>query len=210
MEALKARVSTKDMVIAGVIIGLAAAIVAGYFFVLRKNMQQEISAATAESQDLADQIAEARRIEKEIDQLIAEKQAMDKLVSDFSKRLPDQANTVELLTQFEELARFDELAGRGRQFNVNVESTERMRDERKETLTYSFRVQGTFHQVASYINRLERFQRQVTTAGGKTESYERYFSITDLEISEEEEGVCEATFNLSTYRFIEPTEGAAA
>ncbi len=69
------------------------------------------------------------------------------------------------------------------------------RDETKETIPYSVDTFGNFHQTASFINRLERF--------------ERYLKISDLKIEEEDAGVSKASFTLSTFRFLgeNPQEG---
>jgi Tfp pilus assembly protein PilO len=51
---------------------------------------------------------------------------------------------------------------------------------------------GDFHQIVGFINRIER--------------YERYLKISDLIINEQKQGVSEAQFKLSTYRFLQKTE----
>jgi Tfp pilus assembly protein PilO len=65
-------------------------------------------------------------------------------------------------------------------------------DSSKETIPYKVTARGTFHQIVSFINRLERD--------------DRYLAISDLDIKEEQAGVSEATFTLSTFRFLKSSE----
>jgi Tfp pilus assembly protein PilO len=76
---------------------------------------------------------------------------------------------------------------------VELSQMPRVTDERKETIPYSVTARGNFHQIIQFINRLERFQR--------------YLKVSDLNIGKEDEGVAQASFTLSTYRFIQSEEG---
>jgi Tfp pilus assembly protein PilO len=113
---------------------------------------------------------------------------MQELVTQFQERLPESREIPTLLKQFEGFA--GEIGLR-----VELSQMQRVTDARKETIPYSVVARGDFSQIVRFINRLERFQR--------------YLKVSDLNIGKEEAGVAEATFTLSTYRFIEPNEGAA-
>ncbi|HQK75497.1 MAG TPA: type 4a pilus biogenesis protein PilO, partial [Candidatus Hydrogenedentes bacterium] len=66
----------------------------------------------------------------------------------------------------------------------------------KLTIPYRIVVRGSFHDIAEFINRLERFKR--------------YLKVSELQVGPEKDGVSEAEFTLSTYTFVEnDTEGAA-
>ncbi|MCP4642116.1 MAG: type 4a pilus biogenesis protein PilO, partial [bacterium] len=65
---------------------------------------------------------------------------------------------------------------------------------RKETLPYKIIVHGDYHQIAGFINRLERF--------------ERYLKVSKLNIEAAKDGVSKASFELSTFRFLTETPGA--
>ena len=111
--------------------------------------------------------------------------ALFELVEQFEDRLPARGEIPTLLDQFEALARDVDV-------NVQLDTLPRTTDERKVTIPYNIHARGTFHQIANFINRLERFQR--------------YLKVSDLNIGPEIAGICEASFTLSTFRFIEPKE----
>ena len=79
---------------------------------------------------------------------------------------------------------------------VELKNLPRIPSARRETIPYFVTAKGNFHQIVSFINKLERFQR--------------YLKISDLKIGKEEDGVADATFTLSTFRFIQPTEPETA
>jgi Tfp pilus assembly protein PilO len=128
-------------------------------------------------------LEQARKIADDFEGLRQEMEKIQLLVSEFENRLPLRREIPRLLKEFEALA--DEVG-----LEVELETQLRVRDQRKETIPYSIIARGDFHRVASFINRLERFKR--------------YLKISELSVGEEEQGICEAKFTLSTFRFIEP------
>jgi Tfp pilus assembly protein PilO len=130
----------------------------------------------------------AKEAERNINALRAEASKMQELVTQFQERLPESTEIPTLLKQFEGFA--GEIGLR-----VELSQMQRVTDAHKETIPYSVVARGNFGQIVRFINRLERFQR--------------YLKVSDLNIGKEKEGIAEATFTLSTFRFIEPSESAS-
>ena len=184
MSALfKTTVTPKDwMAVAGILAILGLVIVA-FVFVLRGRQKEALAELAANETLIRTELADAQTKRDNIRDLREEMAKTEKLVSEFEKRLPSKGEIPTLITQFEALATRVGL-------RVVVDPQERQRDERKITIPYNIKAYGDFHQIASFINRLERF--------------ERYLKISDMKIKEEKQGVSEAEFTMSTYQFIQP------
>ena len=189
MDFLKGTVTPKDWAFVGAMIAITGVICAAYYLFLFSPAQATIEEISAENRTLRSDIAEAEEIEAGIEQLRRESDQFDLLVTQFQQRLPQQREIPQLLTEFEELAA---------QVGIEVELSQLapQRDERKETIPYSVVAYGNFHQIARFINLLERF--------------ERYLKVSDLRIEEERALMSRATFTLSTFRFLEQAPVPAA
>ena len=185
MDSLKGKVTPKDWMAVGGIAGAIVAVLALYIFFIHNGQQLKIDSLTTDITAIQKDLAEAKLKEKNIVALREETDKINQLVSDFEKRLPSQREIPTLVRQFEQMAN-----DVGLSHALKPESP--IRDERKETIPYSISTFGTFHQTASFINRLERF--------------ERYLKVSNLKIEEEKEGVSKASFTLSTYRFLAPAK----
>ncbi len=183
MEALKGKVTPKDWMAVGAVLGVVAAILALYILFVHSGQRAKLELITADINAIQRDLQEAHAKEKNIAALREETAKIQVLVSDFEKRLPSQREIPDLVRQFEQMAN-----DVGLSHALKPETP--IRDERKETIPYSITTNGTFHQTASFINRLERF--------------ERYLKVSDLKLEEEKENVSKATFTLSTYRFLAP------
>ncbi len=189
MEMLRGTITAKDWMAVGVIVGLTLVLCAVFYFFLFQPKTEELAALTALTEVKAGELATAERLAKDIKTLRADFEKTDTLVKAFEKRLPSRREIPALLTQFEAMAK---------QVGVDVELTTKptTRDASKATIPYGIVARGTFHQIASFINELER--------------YERYLKVSDLKIGEEEARVCEATFTLSTFTFIDKKPGGSS
>jgi len=181
MEILKGTVTPKDWAAVGVMLGITAAIVAVYVLFVHKGQMQAIETVRSQVNGVRNDLEEAKRMEKEIDDLREETRKINQLVEDFNKRLPLERDIPDLVRQFESMAN-----DVGLSHSLKPETP--IQDETKETIPYSVATFGNFHQTASFINRLERF--------------ERYLKISDLKIEEEDAGISKASFTLSTFRFL--------
>lgn len=194
MDVLKGTITPKDWMAVGVMLAIMAAIVALYVFVVHKGQMNALDQVRAQMSSVQADLKEAQRREREIDDLRNDTRKIRQLVSDFNKRLPTEREIPNMVRQFESMAN-DVGLSHSLKPEVSVQ------DETKETIPYSVSTFGDFHQTASFINRLERF--------------ERYLKISDLKIEKEEAGVSKASFTLSTFRFlgddpVELSQNAAA
>jgi len=182
MDFLKGTVTPKDWgIVAGILIALVAVVLL-YGFVIHGKMGESKERIMAENAQVLGDLQQARQIKANIDMLRQETQKIDMLVSEFEQRLPTRREIPTLVREFEAL-------GKEEGVDADLETVERAKDARKETIPYNIVVYGTFHEIASFVNKLERFRR--------------YLKISDLEIGPEKAGICEATFVLSTYRFLQ-------
>lgn len=185
MDFLKGTVTPKDWIAVAVILGVAVALCAAFYFVLYTKEEAKIQEIAAADAVVVADLKLARETEKNIDALRTEAAKMQELTTQFEQRLPEGREIPTLLKQFETFA--GEIGLR-----VELSQLPRVSDEKKETIPYNVVARGNFHQIVSFINRLERFQR--------------YLKISELNIGKEEDGVAQASFTLSTYRFIQPSE----
>ena len=189
MEFLKGTVTPKDWAATAGILSVTAGVVLAFFFLVHQGQRNEIALIKADDHQVFADLTEARRINSEIDELREETAKIEKLVGDFEERLPSTREISMLLKEFENMAAAEDI-------DVELSPLARSQDSNKETIPYSIVARGSFHQVASFINRLERFKR--------------YLKISDLNIGPEDEGVTEARFTLNTYRFLNQPTGAAS
>ena len=185
MEFLKGTVTPKDWATNAGILAVTAAIVVAFYFMFHGGQRSKLAVVLADDQQVSTDLGEAKRIDSEIGALREETTKIEKLVSDFEERLPSHREIPTLLKEFETMAAEEAI-------DVELSPMARSEDDRKETIPYSIVAQGSFHQVASFINRLERFKR--------------YLKISDLNIGPAEKGVTTARFTLNTYRFIQDSK----
>ncbi|MBX7257482.1 MAG: type 4a pilus biogenesis protein PilO [Candidatus Hydrogenedentes bacterium] len=191
MDALRGKVTPKDWMAVGAMLAIIAGVIVVYIFFVHRGMAQNYDELTTEDKAVLADIAEAKRKQAGIAKLREETEKTRTLVSSFEKRLPSERDIPDMVRQFEILA--NEVG-----LKHAMKPEQRISDERKETIPYSVSTFGSFHQTASFINKLER--------------YERYIKISNLKVEEEDNGVSKATFTLSTYRFLAtaaPTKQAA-
>jgi len=188
MELFKGSITPRDWAATGGLVGFTVLLCAAFIFVLYNPLQARLAATAAMDAQIQADLRVASRAEVNIEALRAEKAKMEELVTQFQERLPESREIPTLLKQFE---------GFAGEIGLRVELSQMLRltDARKETIPYSVVARGNFNQIVGFINRLERFQR--------------YLKVSDLNIGKEEDGVAEAKFTLSTYRFIEPSETAS-
>jgi len=191
IEFLRGKVTPPDLIFAAVVVAVAAAVGAGYYFLLHTRMLAEHETLKAELDEAMGEMKQAREFNANIDKLREESAAFQELVTSFERRLPDEREIPQLIQNFEQLGYASGLRVELSQLRSDI-------DENKETIPYQVKAFGNFHQILEFINQLER--------------HDRYLKISEIDIGEEEAGVSEASFILSTYRFLKPeppTEAAA-
>jgi type IV pilus assembly protein PilO len=157
----------------------------GFYFLVYSEQNKTMAALVADNKQVAEKLKLALETQKNIDALRAEASQMQLLVTQFEERLPNTQEIQTLLRQFESFAGEIGLL-------VELSKLAPVGDAKKEVIPYSVKARGTFHQVATFINRLERYQR--------------YLKISELNIGKVENGQATATFRLSTFRFKQPSE----
>ena len=191
IDFLKGTVTPKDWIALAGILGAAAALAAVYFFVIYSGQQERLAAIAAENELIVKDLTKARETNEAIERLRDDTKAIELLVKDFEERLPSDRELVSLFREVETMAIKEGL-------RPTFTSLPPMRDaqNRKETIPYKVTVLGGYHQIAGYLNSLER--------------YRRYLKITDIAIGASEEGLSEATFKLNTFRFIKAVAAPGA
>jgi len=182
LDYFRGTVTPKDLAIVGAVIGVTALIVVAFYFLVFVGLEEDLGIRTAELDVIRADLREARRIKQDIDDLARRSEKMERLVGIFQERLPEESEIPKLMLQFEKLG--DALGLR-----TQLEPYDKTEDSRKLTIRYKVTTWGSFHDIVTFINRLERD--------------ERYLKISDLAIADEEALVSQANFTLSTYRFIQ-------
>lgn len=184
IEFLKGTVTPKDWAAVAGILALTAGVIVAFYFVV--HMPQKARVAQIKQNDLqvTQDLQQARQISAQIEQLREETEQIENIVGDFEERLPSRREIPTLLREFEAMAAEDAI-------DVELSPLPRSKDTRKETVPYSIVARGDYHQVASFINRLERFKR--------------YLKVSDLNLSPGDSGSTTAKFTLNTYRFLQET-----
>lgn len=185
IEFLKGTVTPRDWAAVAGILGATAAMIITFYAIVHLHQKGELVQLHTDDNQVYGDLVQARRINKGIDALREETERTEKLVSEFEERLPSRREIPTLLKEFEAMAAEDDL-------DVELSPLTRSKDTRKETIPYSIVARGGYHQVVSFINRLERFKR--------------YLKISDLNIGPSVQGVTTARFTLNTYRFLQ-TDG---
>ncbi len=182
IDMLKGTVTPKDWAAVGAILAATILLMAVFVFFIHAEQEQALAALVEERRTVEADLAIAEETRANIEALEEETEMAQALVDEFERRLPHRREIPQLLEEFEGLAQ---------EVGLDIEMTPRPRivDMDKETIPYAITAYGDFHQIASFINRLERF--------------ERYLKVSELSISEQRQGVASATFTLSTYRFLE-------
>jgi Tfp pilus assembly protein PilO len=187
-EFLKGSITPRDWLASGGVLGFTVVLCAAFVFLVHDPLKTKLAEMAAEDQQVQADLRVAKQAEQNIGALRGEAAKMNELVTQFEERLPESREIPTLLKQFEGFA--GEIGLR-----VELSQMPRITDAHKETIPYTVVARGNFHQIIGFINRLERFQR--------------YLKVSDLSIGKEEEGIAHASFTLSTYRFIQPSETAS-
>ncbi len=189
LEFFKGTVTPKDWTTSGAIVGAAIVLSLAFYFVVYEKQMEKLASVTKENKQVMEDLKLARDIDANIEDLRAEAAKMEELVTQFQERLPESREIPTLLKPFEVFA--GEIG-----LSVELSQLPIVNDAHKQVIPYSVKARGDFQQIVTFINRLERFQR--------------YLKVSNLDISTQKSGDTQASFTLSTFRFIQPTEGASS
>lgn len=184
---LSGKMTSQDMIAVAIILVVTVVLGASFFFLFHQNQLKAIDAINEENDAEVAKLERARRIRDEIEGLERDTRQIEGLVKEFEDRLPTTREIATLIREFELMADDEDiLLGELSSLPVTI-------DARKETIPYRVVAHGSFHQIASFINRLERFKR--------------YLKITNLSIDPQVKGIATARFTLNTFRFSPEIEG---
>jgi Tfp pilus assembly protein PilO len=188
IEFFKGTVTRKDWTAVGIILGCTLLAAALFVFLVHAEQKKKLDEVKANLATKSDELSKAEATQRDIAKLEKETDEVRALVTQFERRLPDKRDMPQLLEQFEHMAQAVGL-------EVTLTSQDPVVDENKETIPYSVAARGNFHQIVGFINSLER--------------HDRYLSVSDLDISEQKDGISEAKFTLSTFSFRQPGQTAS-
>lgn len=189
MEFFKGTVTPKDWAFVGVVLAITGVLAGAFYFGVHTKQQEKLVVAQDELKKAQDALKEAVRISLEYDEFKAQAEIAENLVQVFEERLPEEREIPKLIEQFE--AKATELG-----LSVELAQLPTKTDPNKETIPYEIIARGGFHDVVQFINLLERDRR--------------YLKVSNLDIGEEVAGISEASFHLSTFRFIQADNESAA
>jgi len=172
---------TVGCIAAGIIV--VVVVVAGLVYKPQKAKMRQLDGEIAETSAELDAATETAR---RMDELERKLERIERLVARFEAKLPTRKEIPKLYKTFQLAAS---------EANVVVDSIEKLDENRKAPrieIPSEFKVSGSYHELASFINSLEM---------GK-----RFVKISDMHIAEEERSVSKADFKLTTYLFTK--EGA--
>lgn len=184
---LRGAVTLRDWAFVVAVLSVAVVLALVFYFVIYTKQEAQLAEVGNELDKIRAELKVAYDTKRNFEVLEKEWEKADRLVALFEERLPEERDIRRLVSNFEALG--DTLG-----LQVKLTQLPTLADANKETIPYKVTARGNFHQIASFINLLERD--------------DRYLKISDLDIGEEEASVSEATFTLSTFRFLGPTAGA--
>lgn len=185
IDLFRGKITITDWMVLGVVVAIMVGLSILFYLFIVGTQNARIAELKTEISDLEKKIREARNTEKNYDKLQLQAKKMDDLVRMFNERLPEKREVPKLMKQFEQMG--DSLGLR-----TQLTPLPTTIDASKEVIPYQVKARGSFHQIVSFINLLEKDQR--------------YLKISELDIGPEKAGVCEAKFVLSTFRFVEQEE----
>lgn len=182
LELFKGTVTARDWAFVGVVLGLTGLLCVGFYFAVYAGQQERLADATRDLEATTRELRDARETRDKFDEFKAEAEKAAQLVQLFEERLPEEREIPRLLEQFERKAKDLGLS-------VDLTQLPTKTDLNKETIPYEVIARGNFHKIVQFINMLERDKR--------------YLKVSNLDVGEEVAGISEASFHLSTFRFIQ-------
>ena len=178
---LKGTITPKDWAAVAGILAVIAALVSAYYFMVHNKELANIAKLEKDNQLVVSNLTQAQGIANEIEKYRKDTKDTEDLVLSFESRLPSRSEITRLFETVEGMAAEEIVA-------IEIEPLRKDKDENKETIPYQIVAKGDFHRIASFINRLERF--------------ERYLKVSDLKMEPYQNGVSTFKFKMNTYRFL--------
>ena len=179
---LSGTVTSKDWAAVAGVLGIAVLLAAGFYFFVHRLQIEKRDQILANDNLVYEDLSKAKQCKATIEDLRSETENIGRLVTEFEERLPSRREIPTLLKEFEAMADDEDI-------DVELSAMQRDQDATKETIPYKIVAHGSYHQIASFNNRLD--------------SFKRYLKISNLKIGASENGVSTASFTLNTYRFLQ-------
>lgn len=186
MDLVKGTVTPKDWAAFAIILGVSVVIAATFVLVVHSGKKEQLAKIKADNVIVRADLDNALKFASEIDGLRAKAANIEKLVEEFKERLPLEREIPALVREFEYIADEVEVAeAMIAQMPGETDSAINV-----ETIPYNIQATGKFHNVVTFINRLE--------------GHKRYFKVSGLDMQPSKEHKRESTarFTLNTFRFI--------
>ena len=184
IEFFRGTVTIKDWIFVAAVLAIAAVLGVLFYFLLLTPQQERLAERQQVLQTKLQQLHTAEVNKQNIEGLRELARYADKLSAQLRHRLPDEQEFVGFMTKLEEISARHDL-------NLTFDPGNPRLDRAKglETWPYKVEASGDTHKILRFINDLE--------------IYDRYVRVDDLDIEYQEAGVTEATFVVSTFRYIE-------
>ncbi len=179
----EAVITKQDKIIVGCIAAGLVAVALLVVALVYLPQKEEIARLDTEIAAVQDELAVAKETAARKEELERELQEIDKRVADFEEKLPTRKEIPKLYNKFQLAAR---------DAGVVVELIKKLDETKKAPrveIPYEFEVSGSYHELATFLNKLEMG--------------ERFVKISDVHVGEQERGESEASFRLTTYLFVE-------
>lgn len=184
----------RQLTIFGAIVGVA--LIFGYVMLVVVPKRQEISQLDAEARKLGADVEEKRKIAQQLPQIEREVQAMELQLKEVLVKLPEEKEIPNLLTQVSTLGQQV-----GLEFSAFRPGAIVPRDFYSE-VPVNLRVEGTYHTLGTFFDRLSKMPRLVTVGE---------FKIAPLATKKAADRTITADFGVVTYTYGGvPAKGAPA
>jgi Tfp pilus assembly protein PilO len=184
IEFFRGTVTAKDWIFVAAVLAITAVLGVLFYFLLLTPQQAVLAEKQTELTGKKRQLQTAQANERNIGELRELAKYADRLAAQLATRLPNEQEFLGFMTKLEEISRRHDL-------NLTFEPGNSRSDSAKGLQTWPYEVEaaGDTHKILRFINDLE--------------IYDRYVRVDDLDIQYKEAGVTEATFVVSTFRFLE-------
>jgi type IV pilus assembly protein PilO len=177
-------VPKRTWAILGVVVGVA--VFALYYVSVYQPKMADIDRLTAEARKLAADVAEKKKIAAQLPQLEREVVVLDQQLKEVLVKLPEEKEIPNLLTQVTSLGQ-----QAGLEFASFRPAGIQARDFYSE-VPINLRVQGTYHTLGTFFDRLSKMPRIVTVGD---------FRISPLAVKKAEDRTITAEFGVTTYTY---------
>ncbi len=179
-------ISSRDATIAGAVAGGLIVLLLVFVFTVDAGMRRKRDELNQRIAAKMNELEAAEQLASRESDLKTELRDVQDVVAKFEAKLPTRRELPKLYREWQEAA------GQAGVTGLNIRKQDEIEGTTLVTVPYAFAATGSYHQLATFINMLE--------CGN------RFMKVSKLHIGEQENGVSNAEFTLSTYLFKEREE----